>query len=288
MFTGRRHAKIIIAFFAPALLLIAAVSLYPIGYSLAISFYATRFTALTDFIGLENYSLMMQDQRLWLNVRVTLIYVLGTLLGAIPLGVALAMVLNNPAIRFRALFRAILILPWAIAQIVIALLFRWLLDGIFGPVAYSATQLGLTFPDFTGNATWAMIVIVTANIWRSFPFVIILTLAALQTVPEELYQAAKIDGAAGFALTRYITLPLIMPTLFIAGILLVVESVNMVALVFVLTDGGPLRSTEILGIRIYKEIFSHWNLGYSAAMGVLMLFINLTFAILYVRFARDR
>lgn len=287
MFTGKRHIRTIVAFFLPAVLLVALVNVYPVGYSLYLSFFETRFTQLVDFIGTGNYQRMLQDTRMWANVRITLVYVLGTLLGALPIGVALALILNNPVVRFRALFRTILILPWAITQIVIALLFRWLLDGVYGPVAYAFTQMDMRLPSLLGNPDWALFTIILANVWRSFPFVLILTLAALQTVPEELYQAARIDGAAGFSLTRFITLPLILPTLLIACVLLIIESVNMVALVYVLTAGGPLRATEVLGIRIYDEIFRHWNLGYSAAIGVMMLILNLIFAVIYVRLSRQ-
>ncbi len=286
MYTASRHFRIILLFFLPAVALIGIVSLYPIGYSFFLSFFETRFTQLVDFIGLGNYQQMLNDGRLWANVRITLVYVLGTLLGAIPIGFGLALILNNPRLKARSLFRTILILPWAITQIVIALLFRWLLDGVYGPVAYAVTELGGTFPNLVGSPSWAMVTVVVANVWRSFPFVLILILAALQTVPEELYQAARIDGAAGFALTRHVTIPLILPTILIAGVLLVVESTNMVALVYVLTAGGPLRSTEILGVRIFDEIFRHWDLGYSAAIGVLMLIINLAFALIYVRLSK--
>jgi multiple sugar transport system permease protein len=287
MYNAARHRRVILGFFAPAVLLIVAISLYPIGYSFFLAFFETRFTDLVRFIGFENFNALASDSRLWANVRITLVYVGGTLLGAIPIGMGLALVLDNPLVRYRALFRTILIVPWAVTQIVIALLFRWLLDGVYGPVAYGFDQIGLSMPNFTGDPNWAVFTIIVANVWRSFPFVLILTLAALQTIPSELYQAAKIDGAAGFALTRFITLPLVLPTILVAGILLVVESVNMVALVFVLTGGGPLRRTEVLGIRIYDEIFRHWDLGYSAAIGVVMLAINLVFALLYVRFARN-
>lgn len=286
MFTQKRHAWTIALFFLPAVVLVGMVSVYPIGYSLFISFFETRFTQLVSFVGLDNFTRLIGDARLWANVRITLVYVIGTLVVAMPIGIALALILNNPGVRFRGLFRTVLILPWAITQIVIALLFRWLLDGVYGPVAYMVSELGGTFPNMVGDPTWAMVTIIVANAWRSFPFVLIMVLAALQTVPDELYQAARIDGAAGFGLTRFITLPLILPTILIAAVLLVVESTNMVALVYVLTAGGPLRATEVLGVRIYDEIFRHWNLGYSAALGALMLVINLAFALVYVRLSR--
>src|SRR5690606_9165049 len=111
MYTQRRHARLILLFFVPAVALIGLVSLYPIGYSFFISFFDTRFTQLIDFIGLGNYQQMLNDARLWSNVRITFIYVLGTLLGAIPVGFALALILNNPRLKGRALFRTILILP---------------------------------------------------------------------------------------------------------------------------------------------------------------------------------
>src|SRR5262249_19624767 len=159
-----------------------------------------------------------------------------------------------------------LILPWVVSQVLAALLWRWLDSPLIGPIAYLVGRLTDSRVDILGDPATAMGGVIVANVWRTFPFPMVLTLAALQTVPGELYEAARIDGAGRWQSFRFVTLPMIQNTLLIATIILSVHCVNLIELPLVLTGGGPVNATEVLGLRVYREAFVLQNFGYGSAI----------------------
>jgi ABC-type sugar transport system permease subunit len=170
-----------------------------------------------------------------------------------------------------------------VSQVVTALMWQGLLDANFGPIAHfvHATFGWAVAP--LGNETGAMVSLIVANVWRSYPFALVLMLTALQSIPSEMYEAARIDGATRWQELRYISLPMAGRTCAVVLILLTFEYFTLVTLPLVLTSGGPNEATYVLSLRIWREAFTNYQFGFSAATGVVVLVLNLILAVFYIR-----
>lgn len=272
-------------FFLPAFLLVGAVSFIPLGYAIQQSFHAADYMGMGKFVGADNYTQFLGDGRGWLNLWRAFLFVAGSVVLAVPLGFGLACALNRP-IRFRGFFRTILILPWLVSNLVVALLWAWLLNGHFGPIAYLVAQLGGTLPNAVTSPDLAMPALVVANVWHSYPLVMIFVLAALQTVPAELYEAARIDGASAWNRFRLITLPIVRNTTLVVLVLTTLHTFNNVTMVFIMTGGGPVGTTETLALRVFPEEFKYYQTGIASAAAVIIFALNLLFSLVYIRVLR--
>lgn len=281
-----RAHSLVVLFIGPAIVLVVLVSLYPVVDAIALSLYATKYAEKVRFVGLQNYVDLARDPTIWKAGANSLIYTLGSLFVVIPFSLAVALLLNRPS-RFQGVLRTIAILPWVISQTITALLWAWLLNADFGPVTYGIDALTGARVAILASPVWAMVALIWINVWSSYPQATLLMLAALQTIPRELYEAARIDGAGATTSFRYITLPLIRSTLLVIVIQLTLLYFNMVTLVYVFTGGGPLSSTETLALRVLKTSFENWNLGHGAALGLIITLINLVFSLLYIRTLRS-
>jgi multiple sugar transport system permease protein len=266
----------------PAVALVLLVSFVPIGLAFRTSLYETRYLELRQFVGLANYWRILLDPTILANFRNSLIFVLGSLALAIPLGVFLAILLDR-AIAFRTVYRVILIAPWVISQTIVALLWVWLLNGRYGPMLAVLESIGFRRVDLLADVTSAMPAVIAANVWQSYPFALVLVLAALQTVPAELYEALAVDGGSVFAKFRYVTFPYIRPTLLVVTIMLSLHYFNMVTLVLTMTAGGPFNATEVVSLRAFKEGFQSWHIGIASALGILVFLANVVLSLAYMR-----
>ena len=272
-------------FLLPSLVVVIAVTFYPIVYAIRVSLYQTSYLKMVKFFGVGHYVKFLQESLGWHNVLNSMVYTFGSLAVALPLGMILALMLNHD-IRFRVLFRTLIIVPWIISQIVTALLWGWLLNPQFGPVNYFIREwFGAPF-DFLGQTSSAMPTLIMTNVWRSFPYPMLLLLAALQTVPEEFYEAAKVDGATALQRFWRITLPMIRNTLLITTIMLSLHYFNMITLPFILTGGGPVGVTDVMSLRVYREAFSFYHMGLASAIAVYIFAFNIVFSLLYIKILR--
>jgi ABC-type sugar transport system permease subunit len=171
---------------------------------------------------------------------------------------------------------------------VTALLWEWLANDLYGPISYIIELLGFGHVTFLSDPGGAMAILVLANVWHTYGFTMILVLATLQTIPSELYEAARCDGANGWQSFRWITFPLLAQTLLVAIIMQTLNDVNMVVLPLVLTGGGPFGATELLGVRVYKEAFENWNMGLASALSVIMFAMNMVLTLVYIRVLKRR
>ena len=241
-------------FVVPTILLLIIVVAYPIMYSFYVSLHRTEYLKIGSFTGLLNYIYLIEDKFFRRDLLISIKYVVGSLFGAITLGLLLALVLNQ-RLPLTEWFRTICALPWVISQTVTALLWIWLLDPSFGPINYLFDTLGIGRFNFIANETTALPVLIAVNVWMSYPFAMILLLAGLQTVPNELYEAARIDGASIFQIFLRITLPILRNTLLATCFMLTFYYFTMVTLIFIFTGGGPVGSTEVLSLRVFNETF---------------------------------
>jgi ABC-type sugar transport system permease subunit len=267
---------------APAVLLVFALTIYPTVYVLMTSFTDwSLMRTVTKPVGLRNYLELAADPLARRALVNTALFLVGSLAFILLLGLALALALNEP-VRFRTFYRSTVILPWALTAVVVGVMWRWMLIPDIGIVNYMLAGLGLNV-DFFLSPGAAMATMILVEVWRSTGYGMILMLAGLQGIDPSLYEAARMDGAGFWRALRYITVPLLVPTLLVATILLSIRAVNLIDIPLVVTGGGPARMTETLGLYMWKESFSFYNIGYGSAVAVLMFAINLVLTAFYIR-----
>lgn len=276
-----------IIFVAPTILLILFVSIVPMVIAFRTSLHDTNYGEILGFVGLKHYKQILLTGDGWNNIFNTILYAMGSLVVVIPLGVMAAVGLNNK-LKCVTLLRTLIILPWVLSQTVVALLWKWLLNGNFGPVSYVWFALTGEKADFFNTAWVARITVILVNVWFTFPIVLILTLAALQSIPLDLFEAAKVDGASRRDLFWKITLPMIRPTILTAVVMQSMEYFSMVTLIFVMTAGGPFDATETISLRAFKEGFTYWHLGLGSAFSIVIFVMNILFSLIYVRILRNK
>ncbi len=240
------------------------------------------------WVGLANYERLFADKNFWNSMRVTLLFMGGTVVIAVGAGL-LAALLMNQRFRGRSVTRAIMTLPWAFPDLPTVLVFYWILNPNFGVINVFVRF----FLPLDQNPKWLLdvnmslpLVILIAS-WKAFPFYGLVTLSVLQSIPHELYEAAKVDGATPSQSFRYVTLPELIPTLMLMGVLACIFAFRQFALVFLSTGGGPARTTETLVISVYKAAFNSFDFSYGATIGmagfVAVFAITLLFAYLQRR-----
>lgn len=252
----------------PALVALAAVSLYPIANGIWLSFTNTSLITNADaFVGLRNYVALVNDGQFWNAWEHTLLFTVASTLLETVIGLLMAVLLFERFVG-RALLRAVMLVPWALPTVVTSKMFGWLFDGQHGIINYLLVKAGLLSAnlDWLGSAQTALGTIVLADVWKTAPFMALLLLAGLQTISPTLTDAARIDGANAWSTFWHVRLPLLWPTLLIAGLFRALDAFRIFDLVYVLTGGGPADSTETLSTLSYKVLFSTLRFGYGSAM----------------------
>ena len=271
--------------FAPAFILIMGISVIPIGYAIVQSFFRSRTLALGRFVGLQNYADYLFTSNGIGSVVNALVFVGGTVLIAMPLGFALAVLLSKP-IPFRGFLRSVLILPWLVSNLVGGLLWGWISNPQYGLAPWLLAQIGVVLPNTISNPAGAMGAVIVASAWAAFPLVMVFVLAAIQTVPTELTEAAQIDGASPWQYFCHVTFPLVRNTTMMALILTSLHAFKSVDIVLVMTGGGPNGATETMALRVFNEAFRLLNMGVGSAGAVMIFVINILFTIAFVRVLR--
>jgi ABC-type sugar transport system permease subunit len=258
----------------PAGLIMAVVTIYPLVRSFIISLLKwdlTKHELTHPFIGLKNYSYILNDPTFWKSANITLYFVIGDVIITIILALSIALLLNRE-FRGRNLVRMVALLPWAIPGVVNGVMWKWILNPSYG--ALNGLLYSLGFIDkyiiWLGNPTSALILSILTDVWKEAPFIMLLLLAALQTIPKDLYEAAKVDGANVFQSFWNVTIPLIKPTLFVAITLRTIWALKSFDLIYTLTAGGPSGGTTVIGYYTYLKTFISMNLGRGSAVAYLM------------------
>ncbi|MBB5751582.1 carbohydrate ABC transporter permease [Prosthecomicrobium pneumaticum] len=256
----------------PVAVSLGAVSVYPIFEGLRLSLTNTSLvTQEHDFIGLRNYEALIADPLFWNAWRHTVFFTFVSTLAETLIGLAMALLLFEH-FTGRGMIRAAMLVPWAMPTVVTSKMFGWLFDGQYGLVNYLLRSVGLIDQNVNwyGSIDNAMATIIIADVWKTTPFMALLLLAGLQTVPKSLIEAARIDGAGAWSTFWNVRLPLLMPTLLIAGMFRALDAFRVFDLVYVLTGGGPADSTETLSTFSYKILFSTLQFGYGSALSTAM------------------
>lgn len=272
----------------PTLIAIFGVVLVPFISSLILSLQRRDVgrPQLDGFVGLGNYLKLLQDARFLNSLSVTIFFSLTSVVLELILGVAIALVLNEQ-FKGRGFVRGLIILPWALPSIVNAAMWQWIYNADYGVLNALLTQLGFVgkYQIWLANPKAAMALIILANVWKETPFAVLLVLAALQGIPRDIYEAAKVDGASVWQRFRFITLRLLMPVIMVIGFLQTLWGLQTFELVYIITSGGPASATELLSLRIYAQTFRSLRFGYGASIAYLTGLIVLIPAIFYIRVA---
>jgi ABC-type sugar transport system permease subunit len=256
----------------PAFISLASVSFYPIINGLYLSLTNTSLiTQEEEFTGFSNYIQLWNDAQFW-NAWWHTIWFTGasTLLETL-IGLGMALILCE-VFAGRGLVRAAMLVPWAMPTVVTSKMFGWLFDGQHGIINFILLHLGLIDQNVNwyGSPDTAMTTIIMADVWKTTPFMALLLMTGLQTVPKSLIEAARIDGANAWSIFWHVRLPLLLPTLLIAGLFRALDAFRIFDLVYVLTGGGPADSTETLSTLSYKVLFSTLQFGYGSAVSTAM------------------
>ena len=269
----------------PTLLFLLTVFLYPVLYSLYLStrqMQLFEFSTGGRFVGAANYLAAVRDPLVWNALTQTGMFVVGAVALELTLGMAIALFLNQ-RLPGRRLLRAVALFPLMLTPVVLGITFRILFNYSYGVVNYALGRVGVDPVVWLAATPWAMIAVIVTDVWNQTPFVTLLLLAGLQSIPEEYYEAARVDGAGAALRFLHVTLPLLAPVVFVAVFWRFVATFRVFDIVFVMTGGGPAESTETLSILVNKLAFSYGQLGYSAAVAVGMVLAMATVAVVYYR-----
>jgi ABC-type sugar transport system permease subunit len=283
-----RERRAGLSFISPSLLVMLALIIYPLGYGLYISFFHTNLRNQWDFVGGKFYIQSLSDPSFIRSIGITLLFAVLVVLGNLVVGTVLALILNSE-IRFRVFFRAILILPWLFPDVVVALIFKWIYNPLYGLLNFALTSAHIINQPvaWLDDPNLAFAAVVISCIWKGYPLVMILVLAGLQAIPKERYEAASLDGAGPLGSFRFVTLPGLLPVLIVSIILDTVWWFKHFTIVWLMTAGGPIDATKVVSIDIYRVAFQNFDFGRASAMAVIVFVICLAISIIYRRLVRD-
>jgi multiple sugar transport system permease protein len=278
-------------FVAPALLVIGVFFFLPVLAALAISFTDFDIYALADLgnlrlVGLQNYVRLLQTPLFWQAFGNTLYFVVIGVPLSIVASFGAALLLHSRLARFHGVFRTALFAPVVTTLVAVAVIWRYLFNTHYGLLNYALTRLGLPAIDWLGDPHWAMPAIIVFAVWKSFGYNMIILLAGLQSIPEALYEAARIDGASLWSQFRHVTLPVLAPILTMVNVLTIAGYFQLFAEPYVMTQGGPLQSTVSVLYFMYEEGFKWWNLGSASAVAFVLFLFIFALTVVQLRLAR--
>ena len=278
-------------FVAPALLVIGVFFFLPVVAALAVSFTDFDIYALADFgnmrlVGLQNYARLLETPLFWQAFGNTLYFVVIGVPLSVGTSLGLALLLHSRLVRFRGLFRTALFAPVVTTLVAVAVIWRYLFNTRYGLINWALGGLGIEPIDWLGDPDWAMPAIIVFAVWKNFGYNMLILLAGLQAIPEELYEAARIDGASYWRRFRHVTLPMLGPVMAMVNVLTIAGYFQLFAEPYVMTQGGPLQSTVSVLYFMYEEGFKWWNLGSASAVAFMLFLFILALTALQLRLAR--
>ena len=289
----KAEARAAVLFVSPALAVLGIFFFLPViaGFALSLTdfdLYAIGDVHNVRFIALRNYGEVLANGVFWTALVNTLYFSLvgGPLTVAVSLGAAL--LVNAKAARLKPLFRTIYFAPVVTTLVAVAVVFRFLYNPKFGIFNRVLASVGLPPVDWLGNPRWAMPAIIALAVWKNFGYNMIIFIAGLQNIPEELYEAARIDGAGGWKQFRHVTLPMLGPTFLFVGIVTAIGYLQLFAEPYVMTRGGPLNKTLSAVMMMYEQGFRWWRMGYAAAIAFILFLVIAAATALQMKFQERR
>lgn len=273
-------------FLLPTVAVLGTFNFYPALYSLYLSLFEWNgLSPSREFVGLANYARLLASGEFWNSLRVTLLYAGGVTLLALALGLLVAVLLNQP-IRGQAVYRVLYFLPVITPTVASGVVWKYLFDPTQGVVNRGLAGVGLEGPSWLSDPSWALLAVVVVGVWKRVGFNMVVYLAALQGIPRIYYEAAQLDGAGPWQQFRYITLPLLAPTTFFLVVTALIDAFQVFDLVYVMTSGGPLGSTDVLGYYLYRQGFRYSELGFASAVAYVMFALIFVVTVIQFRLSR--
>lgn len=274
-----------ILYIVPALIIVALVMLYPLVYTLVMGFFKnTLFMKAPEFSGFSQYTKLFGDEIFRKSIGNTLVWTFGSVFFQFTLGFLMAMILHQDFVKGKTVLRILLMVPWVLPSIIGSAVWKWMYNADYGLINFVLKSLGL----IEENRTWlsstqtAMAAIVAVNVWKMFPYVMLMIEAALQGVSRDLKEAALIDGAGRLGIFRSVTWPAIAPQCYSVLLLMTVWTLNAFTFVYNLTEGGPAHSTEVMAMYIYKKAFTDYDFGIASAASTILFGMCMIISLVYI------
>ncbi|MFD1037415.1 carbohydrate ABC transporter permease [Virgibacillus byunsanensis] len=278
----KRDLPLVTAFLIPGLLIFAFVTAVPSVFAISYSFYKTSsFVGVPTFVGLSNYLILLEDFRFWRDLWQTFIYAFSSVLLQIVVGIGVALVLNQK-FKGRNFVRGVSVVPYIIPVIVVTIGWEWILDTNFGILNSAITSMGFNAIQFL-SIDLAMVTAILLSVWTWTPFVTLVFLSGIQTIPKDLYESSTLDGASRWQQFWRITMPLMKDILITIVLLRGLWMFNKFDLMWLLTGGGPLEKTETLPIYTYMNTFKLFQVGYGATIAVSSAIIMMLIMVIYLK-----
>lgn len=279
------------AFVAPALVALGLFFFLPVVAALLLSFTDFDIYSLADirnlrFVGLDNYITLLQTPLFWKALGNTLYFVLLGVPLSIALSLGAALLINSKVARFKGLFRTLYFAPVVTTLVAVAVIWRYLLHTKYGLINWGLGGIGIDPVDWLGDPNWAMPAIVIFAVWKNFGYNMIILLAGLQTIPDDLYEAAQIDGAGRWAQFRHVTLPALAPVMLVVSILTMAGYFQLFAEPYVMTQGGPVESTVSVLYFMFEQGFKWWNLGFATSVAFVLFLILFAITIVQLKLSQ--
>ncbi len=278
-----------VIFIAPALIIVALLTFFPYVYNVWMSFQKIQYGTSHGFSGLENYIKVFQHRSFRTVLINQIIIIVASGCAQFLLGFSGALVLNHNS-KFMYILRSAILIPWLVPGVVCGLLWKWIFDGNVGILNILLTSMGLCkqYIPWLSEGTHALICVILVNVWRVFPFMMVMYLSGLQSIPSEQYEAAMIDGANSRQQMFFVTLPNMKPIIGMTLILSSIWNFKIFDVVWTLTGGGPAGATEVFSTLVYKSSFQEGNFGFSSAVAVIMAFAIAIPIWLYLRLQKEQ
>ncbi|MCI6375761.1 MAG: sugar ABC transporter permease [Clostridiales bacterium] len=287
---GKKIVRSGVLYVAPAFAIVALVMLYPLLYTLVMGFFEnTLFMKAPEFCGVEQYAALFRDKVFTGSIVHTLEWTVGSVVCQFALGFAMALVLHQSFVRGKTVLRILLMVPWVLPSIIGSAVWKWMYNADYGLINYVLSSLGL----IDGYQTWlsspdrAMLSVIAVNVWKMFPYVMLMIEASLQGVSKDLKEAALIDGAGKLDIFRNVTWPAIAPQCYSVLLLLTVWTLNAFTFVYNLTEGGPAHATEVMAMFIYRKAFTDFDFGMASAASTVLFLICMAVSMVYIRMTRE-
>ena len=289
----KSEARAALLFLAPAMVLLTVFFFAPVIAGLALSLTDFDLYTLGDsenvrIVGLRNYSDLLGSSIFWTAFANTMYFALvgGPLTVAVSL--AAALLVNAKLTRFKSIFRTIYFAPVVTTLVAVAIVFKYIYHPRFGMLNRFLDTIGLPQPDWLGNPKLAMLAIILLAVWKGFGYTMIIFIAGLQQIPEELYEAARLDGAGAWRQFRHVTLPMLAPTFLFVGVVVAIGQLQIFAEPYVMTQGGPLNKTVTMVMLMYQQGFKFWEMGYAAAVAFVLFLVIGAATVIQIKLQKDR
>lgn len=276
-------------FMLPSMLILIIVFAVPLVYSLIVSFFDTslRTDGLGSFVEIKNYVSALTDSYFLDSMGTTFVFTLGVVCAEFIVGLIIALLLNTN-VPGKSIYFSIILVPMMITPVAVGLIWRLLLHSELGVVNYLLELLGISGQAWLADSSLALKTVMFIDVWQNVPYMVLVILAGLVSLPEEPYEAARVDGASAFQRFRYLTMPMMVPTFMVVLLMRAINALKTYDLIYVLTKGGPGVETEVISYHIYQEAFRNLEIGSASAMSYLLVAVIAPIAFVFIKVSKNK